>query len=157
MVGLLVTLMAFSATPDRASGSDEVKQPQYRHAYYLFVVGPVTDGADRVIPLLLTPHPLDQQKGAQGRGSALIWTYERDSVSAVRQGVAVSPGDVKPAERHVRVAGLPAAQGARWYRYQSVSISEARELLKHPEGVIPAHRRGVSKSELDAILASLPE
>lgn len=151
-------LLALCPATVGAGDGDTETPARYRYAYYLFVVGPVAAGADRSIPLLLTPRALEQADAADSAPpGTLVWTYERDSVSRVTQGVAIRPEHVKAHERHVQVPGFDLSGDRRWYRYQSVALAEARQLLEHPEGVIPVHRMGVSRELLDALGAALRE
>jgi hypothetical protein len=137
-----------------AGGGGTGASRAYRNAYYLFAIGPLAEGVDRTIPMLLTPEAIETATAA-GKGCVLLWTYERDSLSGVREGVRIGPEDLKPQERHVRVPALGEGSAARWYRYQRVALSEARHLLEHPEGSIPVHRAGVSRELLDALRSSL--
>ena len=139
-----------------AVGKVPPPSPQYRHAYYLFLASPMSEGEDRTVPLLLASTALEQMdKGDWAARCVLIDTYERDSVFLVRQGVALAPGDVKPLERHVRIQTTVDPRSQRWHRYQEVSMTEVQRLLEHPEGSIPAHRPATSREELDAILGAL--
>lgn len=108
--------------------------PQYGHAYYLFIAPPADSCKACYIPLLVTVRSLeDIARTNQDQDSVVITTYERDSIWALERGVSVSPGDIRPQERHVRLQG-------QQYRYQEVGAAEVLRLLEHPEGTIPIHR-----------------
>jgi hypothetical protein len=139
-------------------GAEAGTAPRYRYAYFLFAAGQVADNADASIPLLLTRRPLEQASTADADPCCVVvWTYERDSVSLVRQGTDIRAEHVKAQERHVQIPGLAVGGIRHWYRYQRVALSEARQLLTHPEGVIPVHRIGLSHETLDALQASLQD
>jgi hypothetical protein len=128
---------------------------QYRHGYYLFVVGPETQGQDRTIPMLLTSNALEQvAEGRPEQQSVLVITYERDSVFYVKSDIQIPANDVRPLERQVRVQVGLEPQSTRWYRYQEVSAAEVHRLLEHPQGTIPVHRPGPSREKLNAILSA---
>jgi hypothetical protein len=155
-ISLIALLAPFGAGVGGGGGGTEARAV-YRHAYYLFAVAPVADGADRGIPMLLSQKPIDEATASGEGACVVIWTYERDSVFSVREGLRLHPDDLKPKERHVQIPTMGDGAPLRWFRYQRVALSEARHLLVHPEGSIPVHRPAVARETLEALRASLLE
>ncbi len=124
----------------------------YRYAYYLFLAPPADSCEACYIPLLLTSRPLSEMAGTtRDETCIVITTYERDSIVRVERTVVVSPANITPKERHIRLRG-------RSYRYQGIGAAEVLRLLENPEGTIPIHRtvgmRPPAKAELEDLAAA---
>jgi len=149
---VLVVLAASAALLGQTPGSRPPSAPSaYRHAYYLFLAQPSESCEPCYIPLLLTSKRLDDRAQNPRFEACIVTTYERDSIVRIERAVPMSPSDVTPATRHVRVR-------ERTYRYQEVTASEVLRLLENPEGTIPIHRtiemRVPSSDELADLIAS---
>jgi hypothetical protein len=116
-----------------AEGNPTGRSP-YRHAYYLFLADAPQGCEACYIPLLVTQESLEEiAKGQPGANSALIITYERDSIWKMDGVVTVAPGTIEAPQRILHLNGQK-------YRYQEITSSEVLRLFGKPGGAIPISR-----------------
>lgn len=151
LASLVAAVMAGSVALQAIRGQSRSGARLESHAYYLFLAQRPDACEDCYVPLLVTSKRLeDVAKEELDQPSVVITTYERDSIVGGPHAVTVSPADVKPQERHIRLKD-------REYRYQEIGASEALGVLEHPGGTIPISRvpamRVPSADELASLIS----